>query len=398
MVSRPVKVCRLCDKYLHMSIMSKHELDALHIRQLREYLTAYGLFDPSLHIEKADLIRAIYDNSPVTFTSEEHYRNHIPTPSSSVRALDQNSGSNFEPSSRDRSNDASSSNAMPSDRSRRHRPSINRSQQRRSYDGRPSPSSAGNGEFLRYTGNWNALFNELGTGILQSVEQAGERFSGFLNEILPDIDRYNSGPPPWVQNMDNLEGHHPADGMGRSSSGTRTGNAYNWRWSQPNSAPHRPQRTQQRQDPEVPSIYKLAAEGADVTKFNIKQLKQILDHYHVDYTNVLEKQELIVRVQRLLEDTRREMQGKAFAKHKPETSGHSHEGDQSDGGQADRSGDDEDDVDMCKICWDQKSNCAFLNCGHMCTCHDCADRLKATKNECPICREPIARIVRIFKA
>ena len=46
----------------------------------------------------------------------------------------------------------------------------------------------------------------------------------------------------------------------------------------------------------------------------------------------------------------------------------------------------------CKVCFDAPSDCVFIECGHLVTCITCGEKL----TECPICRAPIARAVRVY--
>lgn len=48
----------------------------------------------------------------------------------------------------------------------------------------------------------------------------------------------------------------------------------------------------------------------------------------------------------------------------------------------------------CIICMDAPQETLFLECGHMCCCKSCANRLKG---ECPVCRQVITRIVPVFQ-
>jgi hypothetical protein len=50
--------------------------------------------------------------------------------------------------------------------------------------------------------------------------------------------------------------------------------------------------------------------------------------------------------------------------------------------------------EMCKVCMDHIIDCVFLECGHLVTCVDCGRQLR----ECPLCRQNIVRIVRVFKS
>ena len=48
----------------------------------------------------------------------------------------------------------------------------------------------------------------------------------------------------------------------------------------------------------------------------------------------------------------------------------------------------------CCVCLDSAVQCAFVPCGHMVTCLNCADRVE--NDGCPICRSDIVMALRIF--
>jgi hypothetical protein len=50
--------------------------------------------------------------------------------------------------------------------------------------------------------------------------------------------------------------------------------------------------------------------------------------------------------------------------------------------------------DACKVCLDSQANCAFIECGHIVSCLNCAKLL----TKCPICRETIKRTLRVYKS
>lgn len=54
------------------------------------------------------------------------------------------------------------------------------------------------------------------------------------------------------------------------------------------------------------------------------------------------------------------------------------------------------DLGDCCICLDKIKTHAFLPCGHLCSCMDCASFLAAQREPCPICRRPIQRAAQIF--
>lgn len=60
----------------------------------------------------------------------------------------------------------------------------------------------------------------------------------------------------------------------------------------------------------------------------------------------------------------------------------------------------DDDPDACQICFEHKSNTCIIECGHACMCISCSRALYETQGNkwvCPKCREPITRVIRMFK-
>eukprot|EP00455_Lapot_gusevi_P043826 TRINITY_DN5393_c0_g1_i3.p1 TRINITY_DN5393_c0_g1~~TRINITY_DN5393_c0_g1_i3.p1 ORF type:complete len:103 (-),score=21.65 TRINITY_DN5393_c0_g1_i3:27-335(-) len=45
----------------------------------------------------------------------------------------------------------------------------------------------------------------------------------------------------------------------------------------------------------------------------------------------------------------------------------------------------------CVICMDRACNSVLLECAHRCCCHECAK----TQKNCPLCRSPITRVIKI---
>jgi hypothetical protein len=74
---------------------------------------------------------------------------------------------------------------------------------------------------------------------------------------------------------------------------------------------------------------------------------------------------------------------------KSECSGGAAAASTSSGGQTNKPTED----DLCKICMDALIDCVLLECGHMVSCTKCGKRLA----ECPICRQNVVRVVRVFK-
>ncbi|CAO3692025.1 unnamed protein product [Rhizopus stolonifer] len=115
-----------------------------------------------------------------------------------------------------------------------------------------------------------------------------------------------------------------------------------------------------------PSLQDIIQSHTDISSLSVKTLKSILKANYVEQSHVIEKSELVKLVQRLAEQQQ--------IKHEPR-----------------------DDI-LCRICLDAEQNCVFLNCGHMAACMDCAKALIESKNECPICREPIIKLVHVFRS
>lgn len=56
--------------------------------------------------------------------------------------------------------------------------------------------------------------------------------------------------------------------------------------------------------------------------------------------------------------------------------------------------DSDSDTNSCVICLDQKSNTTFIPCGHVATCETCSTKVQ----QCPVCRETITNIQKLYFA
>lgn len=153
----------------------------------------------------------------------------------------------------------------------------------------------------------------------------------------------------------------------------------------------------------------------EIDKLTIKQIKEILACNFVDYKGCCEKKELVDKTKRLfashLENKRLENeinQSSSGSSSNSSSSGQTksgtgqpvtqqatcgHESDvEKDGGEPKMKKIDEDD--LCKICMESLINCVLLDCGHMVSCIKCGKRLA----ECPMCRQNIVRVIRVFKS
>lgn len=57
--------------------------------------------------------------------------------------------------------------------------------------------------------------------------------------------------------------------------------------------------------------------------------------------------------------------------------------------------DDDDPGKECVICMSEPKDTAVLPCRHMCMCSECAKVLRFQTNRCPICRQPVERLIEI---
>ncbi|XP_041275684.1 mitochondrial ubiquitin ligase activator of NFKB 1 [Onychostruthus taczanowskii] len=51
----------------------------------------------------------------------------------------------------------------------------------------------------------------------------------------------------------------------------------------------------------------------------------------------------------------------------------------------------------CVVCLSSTKSCVFLECGHVCSCHECYQALPSPK-KCPICRQSISRVVPLYNS
>ncbi|KAK0058791.1 E3 ubiquitin-protein ligase rififylin [Biomphalaria pfeifferi] len=194
----------------------------------------------------------------------------------------------------------------------------------------------------------------------------------------------------------------------------------------------RPDEASQQEEPPAAAIRRMHLNDlntqSDIEDLSIRQLKELLVNNFVDYRGCCEKPELIERVKRLWNDHQAN-KAKAERLHKedelayygtvsqpeqqdvkdlpmqsPEVSQLcSSENPSADTATinknssfksaADASKQQVDDS-LCHICMDALVDCILLECGHMVTCTQCGKRLA----DCPICRQYIVRVVRVFRS
>ncbi|CAN7986204.1 unnamed protein product, partial [Ixodes hexagonus] len=52
----------------------------------------------------------------------------------------------------------------------------------------------------------------------------------------------------------------------------------------------------------------------------------------------------------------------------------------------------------CRLCFDKDIDCVLVDCGHLVTCYSCGLKLfEDSMPLCPVCRQPIKRLVKTYK-
>ncbi|WVQ78076.1 hypothetical protein IAT38_000157 [Cryptococcus sp. DSM 104549] len=186
--------------------------------------------------------------------------------------------------------------------------------------------------------------------------------------------------------------------------------------------------------PPVPTILSLVSlPDSYVASLSIGTLKAILyeNHVRVDFKQVLEKTELVARVNELVKDERRRLERQRIAEEQ-ELAGHAplaptpaakpaavngeagDEAGEAAGGEEGASGEpaaakisvptgpapELERDGLCVVCQDEEAMLASADCGHLCMCAHCSDLIMATSQECPLCRTRIVtkhRLIRIYR-
>ncbi|WVR05006.1 hypothetical protein IAU60_002018 [Kwoniella sp. DSM 27419] len=171
--------------------------------------------------------------------------------------------------------------------------------------------------------------------------------------------------------------------------------------------------------PPVPTILSLVSlPKSYLSSLSIGTLKAILyeNHVRVDFKQVLEKDQLIDRVNELVIDERKRLERQRIEEERMAS------GD--DAPVAGRVSTEEGPVDgasggetqvkvkvptgpmpevergLCVVCQDEEATLAVVDCGHLCMCAHCSDLIMATSQECPLCRTRIVtpqRLIRIYR-
>lgn len=113
--------------------------------------------------------------------------------------------------------------------------------------------------------------------------------------------------------------------------------------------------------------------SVDISTLSIKVIRSLLEANCVSYMGIIEKSELVARLQSLLDNT---LAGHALVKEQEEAAAAAAEVEAKAKANPHAKGDkpalppSNEDNHLCKICCDAALNCVMLNCNHMSTCMD----------------------------
>ncbi|CAO0794348.1 unnamed protein product [Mucor circinelloides] len=326
-----------------MQNMNSNELSKLSPKVLKEYINAYHL--PSkMALEKGDLVRIIFNTRPISNDNEMYYRRNRTKPAERTGGTDDDrksfSFSNmmqelFTPSS---NNPESNSTANSSQQSRREEEQRQRQEQARR---------------------------------MQQQQQQQQQQAQARQQAQQNAQRQRQAE------RERLDRQQREQYMRQQQEQQRQRQSNNTSQQRPPTQP----------SPPIPntenllSLHDMIKSNIDPASLSVRTLKSILKANYVEQSHVIEKSELVKLVIRLVDSYKAEHDSNSG----------------SDNGTGGGGGSGNEDT-LCRICMDAQQNCVFLDCGHMVTCMDCAKKLIESKNECPICREPILKLVHVFRS
>ncbi|KAI8597368.1 hypothetical protein EDD21DRAFT_385611 [Dissophora ornata] len=408
--TQEVRCCAYCAHFLQVSKLDYTALSKLNVKTLRGYLLSYNIPTQGM-LEKQDLIQAIQSYKPIPEASEIYFRQHLPsTPEKSSSLFEELTGLGGSESPSGSSHTSSSSStsssgdgwswdidkffskllgmndrqSTPTGQTRQSRsqsqstpgtqpppqpqPQPQPQSQPRPADStyRPqprTPQSANTG-----TTQTNTYFRPSGSSSRQPAEN-----------VAPTPAQTRSPPPGHTSHAFNPRARAQA---AQSTQPTAAGN---------NTATSSSQRqSSQSSLTQTLTLENLMSSETDPSTLSIKVIKALLDHSCVTYVGVVEKRDLVDRLQKLIDNTRAEnemiQEQEASISKKPAESSKPSVG-----------GANEDD-NLCKLCCDAALNCVMLNCNHMSTCMDCGKLIMEGSRMCPICREYVVRLLHVFRA
>ncbi|KAF8977415.1 hypothetical protein BGZ46_007402 [Entomortierella lignicola] len=357
-------------------------LSELNIKTLRGYLLSYNVSTQGM-LEKQDLIKAIQSYKPIPEASEVYFRQHLPAPAEKAPSLFGELGGLGRSESPTESTESSSSNSSSGDSwwdidkffsklfspdeqssTARAQTGPNRSQpqsqqpQQPQYRPEPQTQYRPQPQAARASTNTTFNYNSSNTSSY-SFRPPPENPPSTANTFRPPSGNpppnpyYSTGQSPTANTFSPRPSPRP---QAQTAQTPRTTT------STPRSQPQTSQPSQNSQQNTL-TLDQLVTSDTDPSTLSIKVIKSILDHSCVSYVGVVEKKDLVDRLQKLIDNTKaeREMIREQEENAKSKSPAQSAKGS--------TSGVSEDD-NLCKICCDAALNCVMLNCNHMSTCMD----------------------------
>ncbi|KNE62218.1 hypothetical protein AMAG_07458 [Allomyces macrogynus ATCC 38327] len=350
----PVRVCKYCLPFVNIGSLDEPHLLLQPVHALKSYCRAYQLTNPlgGPFLEKRELVRAIVDSIEHPSDDREvYFRAHCP-----AAAVQSGTGSSSSAEASSSSSNAARSStpapgAAPAPSSRRSSVSGTGSTSTTSGANAPPPPPPPQPQPSRGARPWD----------FPRASRSGPSSSS------NDSARHRSRSQP-----PGAGGNPPADGANTFTVPledllTYLATVASQREAESRGPPPPPAHRRTTGDWPTPKM--LVETGTDPAQLSVHTLKGILAAQDVDYAGVLEKADLVKKVQRLMDEVRPPAEGGE----KPAAA--------------------VGEENTCKVCMDAAINCVLLECGHVGVCIDCAHKL----NECPFCREKIVRVVHTFR-
>ncbi|KAF9984389.1 CCR4-Not complex caf1 ribonuclease subunit Caf1 [Modicella reniformis] len=368
---RPKKNCYNC-----VSKMDYTSLSKLNVKTLRGYLTSYNIPIQGM-VEKQDLIRAIQSYKPIPEASEMYFRQHLPNiPERSPNLLEDLilGGSDNSSESSQGSSSSGSKNDFSWDidkffskifgneeRQERQEQQERQERERQERQERARQARQERQERQEQQERQERQDRHERLERLERELQQARQTSRAQTSRSANTGSANSSSSYLYSGSSNRSSSSVPPSYSTSASSARA-------QAQSTSASSSNRADSPRQTSTLSSnmtLERLMAAGTDPSTLSIKIIKSILDGHCVTYVGVVEKQDLVDRLQKLINNTKAELEMiKAQEASTSENVTASFTSSSGGGG-----GSSEDD-NLCKICCDAALNCVMLNCNHMATCMD----------------------------
>lgn len=241
------------------------------------------------------------------------------------------------------------------------------------------------------TSNSNSLPNNLNS-VFNFI---GEQLPSVINNNLFTFNNNNNTSEASSQNIPNTNNTSYSYSYNPSSSASRSSTLNPENATNASRSPSPPPQQQQQSNlKRRASLSQINSEN-DIENLSIKQIKEILASNFVEYKGCCEKNELIDKVKRLYKSDKENKRLETEINendHKPSFEHNSNTNTTASNSEVKPKKADESD--LCKICMESIIDCVLLDCGHMCSCIKCGKQL----GECPICRQYVVKVIRVFKS